>query len=419
MDLETADHETHAFVAEAETPQARRTRVREDVEAARTRWRSPAERPALFAVPVAVKDVIRVNGLPTLAGSTLPPATFAGPQATAVTRLLTAGAVVAGKTVTAEFAMSAPGPTRNPRNPAHTPGGSSSGSAAAVAAGTVPLAIGTQTVGSTIRPAAYCGVVGFKPTFGRVPTDGVIPNAPSLDTLGVFGTTVDAVAVAAAVLCDEWRQLPQDTAPLAPVVLGVPEGPYLEQAEPQALAAFARQLTALADAGITVRRVPMFADFADTAADMFVVNRYEAARTHTDWFARYGARYREQSAATVRQGQAVTREQYERGQRRRERFRSRLSAATAEAGVAGWVSPAATGPAPYGLDDTGNPVMCLPWSFAGWPALSVPAGAASNGLPLGLQCVAPAGADEELVAWGRLAARAVGRLVGGGGLRSW
>ncbi|MFD0348601.1 amidase family protein [Kitasatospora aburaviensis] len=132
---------------------------------------------------------------------------LAGPQAVVVDRLRAAGALVAGKTVTAEFAGSAPGPTRNPHHPGHTPGGSSSGSAAAVAAGLVPLAIGTQTIGSVVRPAAYCGVVGFRPTFGRIPVDGVVPNAPSYDTLGLF--TADLAGAALAAPCSATTGAPK------------------------------------------------------------------------------------------------------------------------------------------------------------------------------------------------------------------
>ncbi|WP_374205528.1 amidase family protein [Streptomyces sioyaensis] len=172
--IDDVDPQVRAFVPEA----GRRTRL---LEAARKRAAAgaceAAGRPALYGVPVGIKDIVHADGLPTRAGSALPPEVLGGPQATVVDRLCAAGALIAGKTVTAEFAVTAPGPTRNPHHLAHTPGGSSSGSAAAVAAGMVPLAIGTQTVGSMIRPAAYCGVVGFKPTYGRIPVAGVIPNA--------------------------------------------------------------------------------------------------------------------------------------------------------------------------------------------------------------------------------------------------
>ncbi|MFG3254855.1 amidase [Streptomyces sp. NPDC048172] len=400
--IEEQDPELRAFVDGAESYGERRRRLRGELRAARARWPGEAGRPPLFGVPVGVKDIVRVDGLPTRGGSRLPAEVFAGRQATAVDRLRAAGALVAGKTVTAEFAMSAPGPTRNPHDHARTPGGSSSGSAAAVAAGLVPLALGTQTLGSVVRPAAYCGVVGFKPTVDRVPYDGVLLNVPSLDTLGVFARSLATVTTAAAVLCDDWGRGIAARAG-EPPVLGVPDGPYLERAGDEARTAFEREVSALADAGFTVLRVPLLADFARTAEDVHVLNRYEAARSHADWFARYGALYAERSAATVRQGQALTRGAYARAHSRRTSFRRGLLEATDAAGVDVWLSPSATGPAPHGLASTGDPVMCLPWSFAGWPALSLPAGHAADGMPLGLQCAARAGSDEALLAWaGRL-----------------
>ena len=393
--IEESDPAVHAFVADSETNAARRERVRGEVRSVHERWPDPGSRPPLFAVPVAVKDIVRVDGLPTRAGSVLPAELFEGRQAGVVDRLREAGALVAGKTVTAEFAMSAPGPTRNPHAHAHTPGGSSSGSAAAVAAGMVPLAIGTQTVGSVVRPAAYCGVVGFKPTFGRIPIDGVIPNAPSLDTLGVLAATLATAATAAAALCDGWQ--PVRDAASGPPVLGVPDGPYLDRAGTEARTAFERQVAAVSRAGFPVRRVAVFAEFARDVDDLLAVNRYEAARVHREWFARYGDLYREQSVVTIRQGQHVARERYESALRGREAFRADLLRATEAAEVDVWISPAATGPAPYGLGGTGDPAMCVPWSHAGWPSVSVPAGWGGNGLPLGLQCVSRAGDDERLL----------------------
>ncbi len=357
----------------------------------------PPEFPAgpLSGVAVGVKDIVRVDGMPTGAGSALPPGALAGPQATVVSRLLAAGAYVAGKTVTAEFAILAPGPTRNPHNPAHTPGGSSSGSAAAVAAGLVPLAVGTQTVGSMIRPAAYCGVVGFKPTFGRIPVDGVIPNAPSFDTLGLYAADVTGVAVAAGVVCDGWT----DPGPSAPPVLGVPEGPYLEQASAEAREAFAGHVRALRDAGYEVRRVRVMADFEGVRRQLFTMNRYEAVRSHAPWFGRYGHLYREETVAVLREGEGIPDAAYGAARASREVFRERLAGAAHAAGVDVWVTPAATGPAPASLSTTGSSVMSLPWSHAGLPSVCLPAGRAGNGLPLGVQCVAGAGRDEALLAW--------------------
>jgi Asp-tRNA(Asn)/Glu-tRNA(Gln) amidotransferase A subunit family amidase len=205
-----------------------------------------ARRPPLFGVALGVKDAFHVDGLPTRAGSRLPPEVLQGPEGPCVAALRQAGALVVGKTVTTEFTYFAPGPTRNPRNPKHTPGGSSSGSAAAVAAGLVPLALGTQTIGSITRPAAFCGVVGFKASYGRISRDGVIPLAPSLDQVGFFTAGVDGAARVAPLLVREWRHAHPEGRP----VLGVPEGPYLESASPEGLAHFrevCRRLTADAE----------------------------------------------------------------------------------------------------------------------------------------------------------------------------
>ncbi|MGW3241401.1 amidase [Streptomyces sp. NPDC001070] len=351
----------------------------------------------LSGVMVGVKDIVRIDGMDTRAGSAVPPEALAGPQAPLVDRLRAAGALIAGKTVTAEFAVTAPGPTRNPHNTAHTPGGSSSGSAAAVAAGMVPLAIGTQTVGSVIRPAAFCGVVGFKPTFGRVPVDGVIANAPSFDTVGVLASDVAAAARGASVLCDDWREQPADD---GRPVLGIPVGPYLDRAGAEAREAFAARAKRLEAAGWTVREVPLMpgpGEFEAVVRQLYVMNRYEVARTHADWFPRHGRLYREQTVAAIREGHAVGRDDYERAVGERRVFRERLLEAMGEVDV--WLAPSATGPAPFGLGSTGDSVMCLPWSNAGFPAVSLPAGYAANGLPLGLQVVGRPGEDEELLRW--------------------
>jgi Asp-tRNA(Asn)/Glu-tRNA(Gln) amidotransferase A subunit family amidase len=386
------DQEILAFLPEP----GRRDRLERDARSV------PGAGLPLQGVPVGVKDIIRVDGLPTRAGSALPPEVFAGPQAPLVDRLRAAGALVAGKTVTAEFAVTAPGPTRNPRNPAHSPGGSSSGSAAAVAAGMVPLAVGTQTVGSVIRPAAYCGVVGFRPTHGRIPVEGVIANAPSFDTVGVFAADVAGVALTASVLCDGWRQALGPG--LRPPVLGVPDGPYLARAGAEALSAFEEQVGSLRAAGFPVRRIQVMADFERIFGCLYVINRFEVARTHAEWFPHFGELYREQTAAAICQGQTIGHDDYAKALRQREDFHDRLTAAMSDARIDLWLAPSATGPAPRGLASTGSGVMCLPWSGAGLPSPTLPAGAARNRLPLGLQCVGLPGADEELLARGAVLA---------------
>ncbi|MFK0291586.1 amidase [Streptomyces sp. NPDC090442] len=404
--IDAVDGRVRAFVPE---PGRRARLLAAARELAATAPQGAGGRPVLYGVPVGIKDIVHVNGLPTRAGSALPPEELAGPQATVVDRLLAAGALVAGKTVTAEFAVTAPGPTRNPHNTAHTPGGSSSGSAAAVAAGMVPLAIGTQTVGSMIRPAAYCGVVGFKPTYGRIPLAGVIPNAVGFDTLGCYATDVAGVALAAPVLCDGWRAA---AAPGRPPVLGVPVGPYLDRAGDEALRAFWAQREALTAAGHEVREVPVMADFAGVVEQLFTMNRYEVARAHARWFARHGAFYREQTAAAIHEGQPIGDAVYQDARERRAAFRERLAAAGADAGIDLWIAPAATGPAPADLTTTGSSIMCLPWSNAGLPSLSLPAGRAADGLPLGLQLVGRSAADEELLSWAAGIERALNGAVG-------
>lgn len=384
--IDACEAQVHAFVPEAD----RRERLGSCVVS-----RGPLTGRPLGGVAVGIKDIISVDGLDTRAGSALPPALFASPQASVVHRLLSAGALVAGKTVTAEFAVSAPGPTTNPHNPRHTPGGSSSGSAAAVAAGMVPLAIGTQTIGSVIRPAAYCGVVGYRPTWGRIPTDGVIANAPSLDVVGCFAADIASVTAAAAVLCDGWQA---SRPPTPRPVLGVPQGAFLDKASPESLLAFEASVALLMEAGVDVRRVPTLDDIDVVAGHLYTVNRYELAQVHASWYAHYQPRYREQTAESIEQGRALTRQDYTEAVRYRARFRQQLIQTMADSGIDVWLSPSATGPAPEGLTSTGDPILCVPYSFAGLPAVSLPSGRQA-GLPLGLQLAGRPGSDEQLLVW--------------------
>ncbi|MEV0647320.1 amidase [Phytomonospora sp. NPDC050363] len=390
--VEAVDGEIEAFVSEP----GRRERLLAEAEAAASRWPDPTARPALYGIPVGIKDIVHVDGLPTLAGSGVPAEALAGPQATVVDRLRDAGALVAGKTVTAEFAVLAPGPTRNPHDTGHTPGGSSSGSAAAVAAGMVPLAIGTQTVGSVIRPGAFCGVAAFKPTFGRIPVDGVIPNAKSFDTLGLYAADLAGIALAAPLLCDGWRAgLPEAGRP----VLGVPEGPYLAEAGPEATEAFAGHVGLLEAAGFDVRRVDVLDDFEHVRATQFRVNRHELAAAHAVWYAAHPEGYREQTVKAIGEGLEIDVAEYESALAAREAIRAEFGERFAASGVDVWIAPPAPGTAPEGIATTGSAVMCLPWSFLGMPALTLPTARPEGSLPLGLQLVGAFGADEELLAF--------------------
>jgi Asp-tRNA(Asn)/Glu-tRNA(Gln) amidotransferase A subunit family amidase len=395
--IDRLDPPIRAFVAEPD----RRARLGAAAAEVSARWPDEAGRPVLFGVPVGVKDVIRVDGLPTRAGSLLPADVLAGGQADVVTSVRAAGALVAGKTVTAEFAGFAPGPTRNPRGHDHTPGGSSSGSAAAVAAGMVRFALGTQTVGSVIRPAAYCGVAGFRPTHGRVPSAGVIAFAPSLDAVGWFAPDASGLARLAAALLPDTRSGDDRPGPgagsAARPALGVPVGRYLELASADALAAFTARVAALRAAGFAVREVPVLDDADSVLRTLHVISRHEIARSHEQWFPRYGGLYRPQTVAAIRDGQAISAAEYDRALRAQQDLGRRLAEVMATGRVDVWITPAATGPAPASLDSTGDPAMSVPWSLAGLPALSLPAGQV-GGMPVGMQCVGRRGGDWALLA---------------------
>ncbi|MGI8870717.1 MAG: amidase family protein [Mycobacteriales bacterium] len=389
--IDALDPEIRAFLAEP----GRRHRLRREIAD------GIAGGGRLAGVPVGIKDIIRVDGFTTRAGSQLPPKLFAGLEAAVVRRVRAAGGAIAGKTVTAEFASTAPGDTRNPHHLGHTPGGSSSGSAAAVAAGMVPLAIGSQTAGSVIRPAAYCGVVGFKPSRGRIPIEGTIPNAPSFDVLGTFTADVAGAAVAGAALCDGWQPHP-DTQP----IIGVPVGDYLDRTDPSALEAFRRTAKALQEQGFAVTDVPAFTAVATDTADAIdrviarhrAVNGYEFAQMHADWFDRFGPLYRPATAAAIERGRRVSAESYRRAYDECTGFGARTVEVMRAAGIDIWLTPAATGPAPVGLAGTGDPSMNLPWTQADLPALTLPAGTLGL-LPLGVQLVGRSGADEALIGY--------------------
>ncbi|MEE8278281.1 MAG: amidase [Thermoanaerobaculia bacterium] len=390
-----------AFVPE----DGRFARLRREAEDLLTRYPDPEGRPALFGVLLGVKDIFHAEGLPTRAGSRLPPDELAGPEAAVVAALKSAGALVLGKTVSTEFAYFAPGPTRNPQAPGHTPGGSSSGSAAAVAARLCRLALGTQTIGSISRPAAFCGVVGYKPTYDRISRQGVIPLAPSLDHVGLFAADVAWLELGAATLCRGWRR---GVSGEARPVLGIPEGPYLDRAQPEGREDFRAACERLESAGYEVRSAPALADFAEIEARHYLIVAAEAAGVHQAWHERYGELYHEKTAELIRRGRKVTPDELEEALGGRERLRNELSRRMEAQGIELWISPAAPGAAPPGLESTGDPVMNLPWTHSGLPTLALPSGRNAEGLPFGLQVAARWEADEQLLAWGHEMEAALG-----------
>jgi Asp-tRNA(Asn)/Glu-tRNA(Gln) amidotransferase A subunit family amidase len=326
----------------------------------------------LSGVAFAAKDIFETIGMATEYGSPVYAGRKGSCEAAIVTELRQQGAILLGKTHTAAFAYFDPAPTRNPRDLRRTPGGSSSGSAAAVAAGMAPLALGSQTQGSILRPASYCGVVGFKPTFGTLSRDGVLPFAPSLDTVGYFTETAA-----------DMREVMNCAHAAAPGVLAAFVDPLIADATARLRAAGYHVLAADPPDG-----------FDRLLAASRTINDYEGARTHAERWRAHGDRIGAKLAALVAKGLAMPRAEYEEALDVVARMRNVIAAFFAEHPAV--LSPAATGPAPLGLESTGDPRMNAPWTALGVPAISVPMPV--DGPPVGLQITAAAGHDAALLA---------------------
>ena len=393
--IDRVEPRLHAFVPE----HGRRERLRCAAKELSLRY-AAGERPVLYGVPVGIKDIFRTDGFPTGAGSRLPESLFDGPEAASVSLLKRAGALVVGKTVTTEFAYFEPGLTRNPWNLDHTPGGSSSGSAAAVAAGLCALSAGTQTVGSVIRPAAFCGIVGYKPTFDRIPTGGLIFFSQSADHVGLFAADVAGIRLAASVVCTKWKATEVDRARRErDPVLGVPNGRYLDQASCEGRSGFRKQIARLRSSGYRIEHVDIFDDIEAINSRHKRMIAAEFAAVHHDWFRQYRELYRRKTTQLILEGQGIGPEELGRCRDGRLSLRTDIQAAMSRAGIDLWISPAAVGSAPHGIDSTGDPTMNLPWTHAGLPTVAIPAGLSANGLPLGLQLTSAFMDDERLLSW--------------------
>jgi Asp-tRNA(Asn)/Glu-tRNA(Gln) amidotransferase A subunit family amidase len=339
---------------------------------------------ALSGIPFGAKDIIETRGLATEYGSPIYKGRIGTTDAAIVRELRQRGGILLGKTHTTAFAYRTPGPTRNPRNLAHTPGGSSSGSAAAVAAGMVPFALGTQTRGSVLRPASYCGVTGFKPSYGLLPMEGVLPFAKSLDTLGLFThTPADMLKLWATLGYSEGR--PEDLA------LGAADPPL--EVEPAMGQAFQTALSRLRNAGAVIRPVAITEMLNKLNDASNTVMFYEGARFHEQRFNEYGSRLADM-ADLVREGLKISVERYDEARRFVAECKARMTEVFKATPVI--LVPAATGSAPLGLASTGDPRMNAPWTALGTPAISVPL-PVSNALPLGLQLTANHGQDASVI----------------------
>lgn len=347
-------------------------------------------RGSLHGVPIGVKDVIDVAGLPTRCNSPIHRDHVAERDAACVARLRTAGALVMGKTVTTEFAFMAPGPTLHPEDPARTPGGSSSGSGAAVAARMVPAALGTQTGGSTIRPAAYCGVLGYKPAFGRIPFAGARHLAPSLDTIGVIARDLEDAATLAAVMAGETPSAPPPAVAQSLALFL----PFAERAEPTTIALLERIASRAASRGARVRRLETPAWFAGIDPAHRVIMAVETAFSmRREWEEQSGL-LSESLAAFIARGRGHTAEELGEARRAAADCRRWL---VAELRPDELVLTASTpGEAPLGLAATGDAVFCRLWTLFGAACLTLPMGRGPAGLPLGAQLVSLGGNETPL-----------------------
>jgi Asp-tRNA(Asn)/Glu-tRNA(Gln) amidotransferase A subunit family amidase len=338
------------------------------------------------------KDIFETCGITTEYGSPV----FAGRKGTRdaelIVRLRDAGAVLVGKTHTTAFASFDSALTRNPRYPGCTPGGSSSGSAAAVAAGMVPMAIGTQTLGSIIRPASFCGICGFKPTFGLIPYDGALPFAPSLDTVGFFTpTAADMQWFWSRSLGGEF-----DAEFFRAARLRVPAEPPVQQAMDDAVDRFRAQ-------GVQVDDVCLSSGWPALVSSAFIVNAYEGARTHQARYAAYGDRLGAKLSDLIRKGLAIPDSAYDDARAIIEQMRTEMTQVF-------WnypaiLTPAAVGPPPIGLDSTGDPTPNAPWTAMGLPAITIPL---PGDMPLGLQITGAWARDDALVSVAAHAERLLG-----------
>jgi len=370
----------------------------------------------LHGVPVGIKDIIDTADMPTERGSALYAGHTPSRDATVVAMLRAAGAVIMGKTVTTEFATSTPGKTRNPLNVEHTPGGSSSGSAAAVAVGMAPLALGSQTNGSTIRPASFCGVYGFKPTHGLIPRHGMLALSRTLDHVGLFARTVEDIALLASQLAGHDERDP-DTRPRAriPFVEVAAEAPPLppmfafvktpcwDRAEGETKEAFAELIGHLGD---RVEEMELFPSAAEAWEWHRTIMEAEmAANLEREWD-KGRDRLSDSLQAQIERGRRVSALDYQRTVRRIrpmhetfvELFEQRYDAI---------LTLAAPGTAPQGLASTGDPSFCTLWTLCGMPAISVPLMQSSNTLPIGVQLVGPREGDARLLRTARWLVRSL------------
>lgn len=349
---------------------------------------SARKRGPLHGIPFGIKDVVDALPYHTRNGSPLFETNRPSRDSTAVARLKAAGAVILGKTVTTEFATLSPGPTENPVMAGRSPGGSSSGSAAAVADFQVPIAIANQTASSLVRPAAYCGVYGLKPTTGLVPVDGSLAMSHDMDSTGFIARTADDIALATRVfVTPDYDRRPLD----GPPSVGVFHGPTAAGWDPEMRALIAAAETRLQSEGLKVERIELGAAFDDAIRHQTVIACRDLWELFTPIVARNPDRVTESFKRLMKIGEDATPAEYRQAHAYRTAYRAEFAAVWRR--VDFLLTPAALGPAPVSLRATGDPVCGRGWVFLALPTLACPMGKASDGAPLGLQVVGPARSD--------------------------
>ena len=372
----------------------------------------------LQGVPVGLKDIFYTAGMKTTACSRIYADFVPDYDATCVTRLKDAGAVILGKAVTTEFATSDPSPTRNPWNAEHTPGGSSSGSSVAVAAGMCPAALGSQTGGSTCRPAAYNGIVGLKPSYGRISRYGVIPVSWSLDTVGILVRTVTDAALllqamagydandpgSANVPVPDYGQQMADWK--GPPRIGLLKGYFFDRATPEVRHHTEEIAQQLAQAGAVVEELELPESFATAPAAQRIVMNVECAAFHEEFFRHRADEYGPRLRANIEMGMLVPGVTYLQAQRLRRRFRQDMTELAQRVDIL--MTPATPAPAPRDLNTTGDAAFQAPWTSAGLPTIVIPSGLSEDGLPLGIQFAAPPFEEGVLLSAARWCEEALG-----------
>jgi aspartyl-tRNA(Asn)/glutamyl-tRNA(Gln) amidotransferase subunit A len=379
--------------------------------------RQGKRRGPLHGIPLGIKDIFYTAGLPTEAGSKVLAGFVPSYDATSVANLKQAGAIILGKTRTTEFAFVDPAPTRNPWNTNHTPGGSSSGSGAGVAVGMCLAALGSQTLGSVLRPASYNGIVGFKPNYGRISTYGVVPLSWTIDHVGILARTVEDVALVFQAIAGHDIMDSHSLDEVVPDCLSGLEGSeapslgivrqyFFDNADKEMRSHTESVVECLRQSGAEVKDIELPSSFSDIEANGRAIIAVEAAAYHQDMFKKHKNRYGTSIGEFIQDGLSTSATECVRKLQTRLQQYADVKQILHKVDVL--LTPGATGAAPHGLDSTGNPVMQGPWTILGVPSISLPTGLSKDGLPLGIQLVGRPKAEDRLLTVARWCERVLG-----------